>query len=397
MRWNARYVDASTNAVVERGVEADTAEQVRQDLMLQGHVPVTVHAEWFALVRHRAMPIDLRSFCLEFRALLVAGLGIVEALAALAAAQRRPNHRASIERALQRIKEGKALSAALAAAPADFPPIFRAAVSAAESSGRLPESLERFSQYLESMARLRQSIVTASIYPGLVVTFGLGVVLFLLAFVIPRFATAYESLPEIASRGAGGLLLTAATSVSRNFELVLIGFIGALWAAWRFMSSAYGRHAVWRALVGFPPLARAIRAYWLSRLFRTVSMMLEGGYTLPEAMRLGRQVVESTPWAADVERALEQVTIGKGVANAFRAAGLTQDLTSRLLAAGEASGNLAEMLRHAAEHHERELAWFVERASRVVEPALLILVAGIIGVIVLMMYMPIFDLASALG
>lgn len=397
MRWRARYIDAGTSAVVERGIDAESADQVRQDLALNGHIPIAIHAERFVRARAHGTSIDLRSFCVEFRALLIAGLGIVDSLEALAVAQRGPQSRASIDAVLKRIREGKALSVALAAAPNEFPAIFRAAVSASEFSGRLPEGLERFSRYLEAMAMLRKAVVSASIYPGVVVTFGLGVVLFLLAFVIPRFAAAYASLPDIAARGAGALLMDAAMLVSGHFELVVVGIICALWAGWNFLSSAYGRNTVWRLLVAFPPLARAVRAFWLSRLFRTISMMLEGGYALPDAMKLGRQVVESTPWAADVDRALEHVTIGKGVAKAYGGAGLADDLVSRLLAAGEASGNLAEMLQHAAEHHERELAWFVDRTSRMIEPALLILVAGIIGIVVLMLYMPIFDLASSLG
>lgn len=394
MRWRVRFLDVASRCVAERVFVAPTAEAVRTEIVALGHVPIRIGAERWSFARDRIAPLDLRSFCLEFRALLQAGLGIVGSLEALAEAQSTPAHRDGVGAVLRQVQQGKALSQAMTAAEQLFPPILRAAVSAGEASGTLADSVQRFAEYLSAMNQLRQSVISAAIYPAVVVAFGGAVVLFLLAFVIPRFASAYESLPELHASSA--VLLQASAWVSAHLQLFLIGFIGLAWAVGRYVRSEAGRVVLWRTVCGIKPIAEAVRAYWMARLFRTVSMMLAGGYSVPEALALGRQVLGATPWVADVEAASAQVSVGKSVSSALMNTGLVRGLTQRLVSAGDASGNLSEMLQHAAEHHERQLALLVERATRVVEPVLLIGVAGVIGVIVLMMYMPIFDLASTL-
>jgi general secretion pathway protein F len=276
-----------------------------------------------------------------------------------------------------------------------FPPLFRAAVRAGESSARLPDAFGRFAQYLEVMARLRQSVVSAAIYPLFVAGFGVLVLLFLLGYVVPRFAVAYEALPDGA--GAPGLLLSTARFVAEQFQLVLLAGIAALWGLWRWFADPRHRASLISRLLRIGPIADTVRAFHFARLYRSLSMMLDGGYTVPAALKLAMEVLRGTPWLDPLEKVAQRVDAGKALGESLAEGGFTNEITSRLVIAGDRSAQLAAMFDFAAEHYERELALRVERAARVLEPALLIVVAGAIGLIVLLMYMPIFDLATALG
>lgn len=395
MAYLARYVDSAARSVVERVIDAPSLEDACAELRRAGHVVVAVRPVGQARGRLRRR-IDLRSFCLEFRSLLSAGLGVVESLEALAATQSFASQRDAMARVLDLVRQGKPLSSALEAAQDHFPALFRAAVRAGEAAGNLVESLTRFAAYLETMAKLRQSVIGAAIYPAVVIAFGTLVTLFLMGYVVPRFAAAFADLPQGRS-GATSSLLTVATFLGAHYQLVLAGLLGLAWLGWRGLQSEGGRHRALGLVLKAGPIARGVRAYSLARMFRTQSMMLQGGYTLPEAIGLSIQVVAGTPWAEGLVRAERLVRQGKPIGASYTGEGLTTELTARYIAAGERSGQLAAMLEHAAEHHERELAWLVERASRIVEPLLLIVVALMIGAIVFLMYMPIFDLVSGFG
>lgn len=394
MQFVARYLDSQQHAVLEREFDAASQEDLLRQLEREGHLPIAVRSARSRRELRRSA-FDLRSFAIELRSLLLAGLGVVAAMEALCAAQRSDGDGQVLRGVLDRVRTGKSLSVAMEPADLLFPALFRAAIRAGESSGQLPESLDRYATYLEVMARLRRSVIGAAIYPAVVTSFGLAVLLFLLGYVVPRFALAYEALPP---RTAGpGLLLQTATLVSEHFALVLAGLIALVWLGWRGLVSERGSAAALTAVLKIRQVAHAVRAFHFARLYRSMSMMLDGGHTVLQAIGLAKEVLRGTPWRVELNEVETMVANGKGLAMSLVNQGFTNEITGRLLEAGERSARLASMLDFAAEHYERELAWQVERVTKVIEPALLIVVAGMIGLIVLLMYMPIFDLATALG
>jgi general secretion pathway protein F len=394
MAVTARYVDAASGDIVERVVDATDPHEAEQRLAGQGHVVIAVHAPRFGFFSARRPRLDLHAFCLELRTLLAAGIGVVPAIDAIAQAQHHPAHRDALKAVLAQLHQGKPLSTALRASANDFPSMFCTAMLAGERSGQLPESLSRYAEYIDGFRRLRQTVVSALIYPAIVVGFGLLVLLFLLAYVLPRFAVAYQALPPGVSQGSSVVLgiATLMSEYSAWIGLVVLGMV--LLGAWGLSSSA-GRSVLrWTAL-RVPGVMRGARAYHLARFFRTLSMMLHGGFSVPQAVRLGAEVTSGTSWQAMIEQAGASIERGKAPSDAFSTEGLLTPITMPLIRAGESSGHLAQTCAFAAGYHERELARLLERSGRLAEPLLLMAVALMIGLIVLVMYMPILDLAGS--
>ncbi len=391
--FHVRFIHAQRGTLDEQCVVASDATAAAHALEVAGHRVISTQATH--ALRTRA-DLDLREFALELRALLLAGLGVVAALEALQAARGDSMAGQALSAVLARVHAGKSLAAALEAAIHVFPPLFRASVRGGEASGCLAESLQRYADYHLTMVQLKRSLVGAALYPAVVVSFGVAVMLFLLAYVVPRFESAYAALPP-GSRAGSGVLMMLASWVSNHIALILTALLLVLWWAYRAGRQPHTRVQLLQALARITVVARGIRAYFLARLYRTLAMMLVGGYTVPEGLHLGAEVLEGTPWHAALERVRTQVEAGKPVAQALQAEQFTSVITERLIAAGEASARLPEMFEHAAAHHERELAWLVERTTRLAEPVLLMLVALMVGVIVVAMYMPILDLATAVG
>lgn len=402
MNFRVRYVDAQAASIQEQIVDALDAAAATQAFASAGHTVLATQALREEKKRHRA--VDLREFALELRALLLAGLGVVAALEALQAAHGSREDSASsnaLRKVLEHVRAGKSFSQALeiateGAATELFPPLFRASVRGGEASGRLPESLQRYAEYQLSMAQLKRSLVGAALYPAVVVSFGFAVMLFLLSYVVPRFESAYTALPP-GSRTGSGWLMALASWVSGHIVWIVLGLLLLLWWLYRAWQQPQARAQLLRRVSRLGPVARGIRAYCMARLYRTLSMMLAGGYTVPEALRLGAEVLQGTPWHEGLARVQARIEAGKSVAVALQTEQFTNVITERLIAAGEASARLSEMFEHAAGHHERELTWLVERTTRLAEPVLLIFVALLVGVIVVAMYMPILDLATAVG
>lgn len=395
MRVNARYIDLATSTIAEREFEARSREEARLQIERQGQVLVELRVAKATRPSWLQPGFDLRSFCLEFRALLLAGLGIVGSLEALNEAERTDAGRRALEAVTARVREGKALATAFEAAPDAFPALFRAAVHAGEASGELQESIGRFAAYLEDTRRVRQQAVSAAIYPLLVCAFGAAVVAFLLIYVVPRFAAAFDATasgvgwPTRALLGLGAIL-------HDHLQLVLVALIAGIWALVRLLADAERRRRALAWTLSTRPIAALARTYFAGQFYRTMAMMLAGGNTVTNAVALGRSVVAAMPGAGRLQHAEALIQSGKGIAEALSAAGMTDHISYRLVAAGERSGRLAEMMGFAADHYERRMTLILERTGRFVEPVLLMFVALMIGTVVVLMYMPIFDLASNL-
>ena len=252
MRVRVRYLDAHAGSIVDERRDVASVEDARLQLVAAGHTPVTIRPVLFTPLSVTRSRFDLRTFAIELRALLIAGLGVVGSLEALSAAQSNVNHRATIQLVLDRVREGKSLSVALEGSEQYFPPLFRAAIRAGESSGRLPEGLERFATYLSTIERLRQSVIGAAIYPGIVMSFGTLVLLFLLGYVVPRFASAYSAMPRHGST-ASSLLLSFGTFFSQHFQLFLIAFTLATFFK-----------PISRSVLARPALKTSIRPHYFS-------------------------------------------------------------------------------------------------------------------------------------
>jgi general secretion pathway protein F len=355
--------------------------------------PISLRPAGFALrPRESAFPVLL--FAQELHALVSAGLSLIESLEAFVEKEREPAARAVLERLVAALREGRRFSAALRAQGERFPPLFVGIVEAAESTGELPSALERYVAYAQRLQALRQRVVSAAIYPAILLTVGGLVGLFLLGWVVPRFASVYRSGNRALPWGSQ-ILLDWGEFAGQHAGALLGGLVVVVAAIALWLRAVAARGGLARLAARVPGVSRWLELLTLSRLFLTLGLLLRGGLPLPQALVLVRSVLPAQR-AAAVDIVNARIAEGWPLSQAMEAAGLNTPISLRFVRAGERSGQVAEMLHRAAVYHDAETARWVERFSRIFEPVLMAVIGAVIGLIVLLLYMPIFDLAGSL-
>jgi len=333
-------------------------------------------------------------FSQELRVLIAAGLPLVEAIETLAQKERRNDFRALLERLAAVLRQGQPLSAALQEFPEAFSALYVATVKAAEKTSDLAPALARYVAYAGQLESIRKRVVNASIYPMLLIAVGGMVGLFLLLYVVPRFGHIY------AERGTdlplfSRLLLTWGNAVDKHGPVVL-GVLALLVAGTVYaLRLPQVRTAIGDALWRVPAIGERLKVYQLARFYRTIGMLLRGGMPLVGALDMGAELLHPM-LRARLAAASRAISEGRNVSQSMDANGLTTPVALRMLAVGEKGGNMGEMLEQIAAFHDEELARWVDWFTRLFEPVLMALIGLAIGVIVVLMYMPIFELAGNL-
>ncbi len=341
-------------------------------------------SNWFPLVL----------FSQELLALLDAGLSLVEALEALAEKERHSEARKVFDAIVARLYEGQNLSAALQDFPAVFPPLFVATIRASEKTGGLSEALGRFVAYQSQLDFVRKKIVSASIYPVLLMAVGGLVVLFLMAYVVPKFSVIYEgssaSLPWLSQ-----LLLQWGVLLKTHGQLVLLLVAGALAAAVYGLTRPSLREFLLLKLWDIPALGERMHVYQLARFYRTLAMLLKGGIPVVSALDMVSGLLQPA-LRGRLKLASLAIREGQTISRAMEVQELTTPVALRMLRVGERTGNMGEMMERIAAFYDEEMARWVEWFTKMFEPILMALIGLVIGVIVILMYMPVFDLAGSI-
>lgn len=348
-------------------------------------------SNWQGLRRRR---LDLGLFTDELAALLDAGLGMVDTLRTLAQKERDSGGRQALEAVTRDVIEGLPLSAALSNRGGVFPPLLVASVSASEQTGDLVSALRRFSTHLESMRMLRGKLVGAAIYPALLLAVGSLVVIFLLGFVVPRFAVLLEGASKKLPL-ASQLLLGWGKTVSAHPALFLAGFVTVVTLL------GYGFLRAARSGWQIPGLQRAwligplVRLFRHAQFYRTTAMLVQGGIPVLRAFEMGRSLLSEEDQRG-LDGARRQIAEGRPIGPALAQAQIADTVALRMLEVAQRTGRLADVLARIAAFQEAALNRAIDLTARLVEPALMIFIGLVIGAIVVLMYMPIFDLATSL-
>lgn len=390
MRFDVRAL--GRDGVVIVSLEAASRRDAQAQASAQGYSVLSVHRRGPLIAPRARFPLML--FNQELLALLRAGMGLVEALQALREKHQGEHARDVLGRVLDELYQGRPFSAALAQVSAVFPRLYVETMRAAERTGDIADALSRFVAYQAQVERVRAKLLSASIYPLLLVVVGSAVALFMLVYVVPRFAAIYtdvgRELPLLSL-----LLLRFGRFVGENGWLLVALTACALVAAYALAVNARSREALLRALWSLPALGERMRTYQLARFYRATGMLLRGGIAFPRAIEMVAGLLAGA-LAENLGRALAEVRQGRSISDALHAHGLTTPIALRMLAVGERSGNMGEMMEKTAAFFDEELERWVEWFVRLFEPLLMILIGLVIGVIVLLMYMPIFDLAGSI-
>ncbi|MBB3176023.1 type II secretion system F family protein [Variovorax sp. Sphag1AA] len=336
---------------------------------------------------------DLLLFSQELHSLLQAGLNLGEALGTLMEKSQGAT-RTLLAAVHAGLRQGKNFSDVLEAHSIQFPPVFVATVRSSERTGNLPEAIERYVAYQLQFDALRKKLVAAAIYPALLIAVGCFVTLFLLGYVVPRFAAVYESSGR-EMPWASGLLLGLGHLIDRHAVIVLSLLAGAFAAVvWQFRQPST-RQRLLERLLRLPGLAPRADLFRLSRFYRALSLLLSAGIALPRAMGMVDGLLGAGQ-RSSLAGARERIEQGGSVSQALVQFGLATPVAKSLVQVGERSGQLSTMFERAARFHDEEMARWIDATTKLLEPVLMLLIGLVIGLVVVLMYMPIFELAGSL-
>ena len=390
MRFNVLAIDSRQQVValtLEAASEALAADQVRARSL----TPLEIKASGMRLSlpkRKGKFPTTL--FTVELLSLLEAGLNLVEALQTLA--EKEPSE--VLSAILAAIHRGEPFSQAVAAFPRQFSPLYVATIRASERTGNVREALGRYLAYQEELERVKKKIVSATIYPAILVIVGSLVLAFLMFYVVPRFAKVYEdmagTLPFFSK-----LLLAFGSFVSSNSAMLAIGLVAGVtafvWAFTRQDIRTWANLQLWRV----PGVGERMKTYQLARLYRTAGMLLRAGIPAVRTfdMVTGLLALHLRKNLLVAKTLVEQ---GQPMSVAFGMAGLATPVAARMMAVGERGGDMGRMFGEIARFHDDEVARAIDAFTKAFEPLLMAVLGVSIGVVVVLMYMPIFELAGSI-
>jgi len=325
--------------------------------------------------------------------LLDAGLVLVEAVETLRDKAPAGINRQVMSDLLASMYEGNSLSKAMLLKPQTFPSLLIATVASSEHSGQLAVALRRYHHFEAHLETVKKRVSGALMYPLVVLSVGALILLFLLFFVIPRFASVFDAVADLPAT-ARFMVWWGALVDARGMEL-LLGLVLAIAVLVLLLRSAGFKRRVAQLFWKIPSLGAQRTLFILARFYRTAGMLLMGGMPVVTAVELSGALLP-VERQADLRQAMTDIQAGQPLSTALARHQLTTAVAERLLRVGEQSGELAAMCERIAQFHDEALERAIELFSKVFEPLLMLVVGGLIGLIVFMLYMPIFELAGSI-
>jgi type IV pilus assembly protein PilC len=397
-RYRAR--DAA-GAPVRGTLVADNRRLVNLKVTEMGYFPVAVEEMKEArggvmgLLPRRVRHDDLVVFSWQFASMMGAGIPLIPCLGALKEQTDSPELGRVIGEVRQRVQDGQSLSSSMAKYPHIFSHIMVSMIRAGETGGFLEVALERIAVQMDKDADLRQKVRSAFVYPVLVIGLAVGIVAFLLAFVIPVFARVY---------GSAGLELPAVTKVL----IALSGFFAKFWWALGLLAigifagvrawarSERGRPKADAMKLKLPLFGGLIRKVAIARSIRVLGTLVSTGVPLVDALEDAARVAGNWMISSALRFAVVRVTEGDKLADPLQVSGEFPAMVVQMVSAGEESGDLGGMMNKVADFYDRDIEYSVKRLTTVMEPILTIILGVIVGFVAIAMYMPIFSLTSLL-
>jgi type IV pilus assembly protein PilC len=382
--------------VQEQVHTAASPEELRARFTHAGYHVFNVRARGsFSLGRRKVKLEPFLIFNQQFLTLIRAGLPILSSLQMLGKIQRNAIFAGQLEDVSNRVKTGEALSSAFEA-QAGFPVMYTTTLLAGERSGNLQEVLERYVGFQKVALTFRKKLTASLIYPALLMTLVIGLMVFLLAVVVPQFAVLYDQmgsqLPKMTV-----LLLSFGKWLQSNLLWLFLGGLALGVGAYRFSITERGRDFVDGVRVGLPIFGKIWLKYQVALFARTLSTLLTGGLSLVPSLETAARSISSRRVSAAVMTSIVTVREGKSLAESLEKTGVFPDLASEMITVGEQTGALPQMLNSVAEFFEEDVATALTAALALIEPAILIIMGGVVVFILISLYLPIFSLGQAGG
>ncbi|MEM6406471.1 MAG: type II secretion system F family protein [Pseudomonadota bacterium] len=384
---------------LRKGVmEGDSARQVRNKLRAESCVPTEVTPVVVAAAKKTrtafnrpVKPRDLALFSTQLAVLLNSGLPLEQALDNVVAQTKKKPVANLLKSVRARVSEGHTLANAMAAFPGSFPDYYVPTIAAGEHSGHLVEVMERLAEYAESSFQSRQKLQMALLYPVIVTLVAFLVIVVLLVYVVPQVVQVFESMQQTLPALTTGLIAVSEFLQQQGLLLILIGAISLLGYRYALRISRI-RRAAHALLLRIPALGGFVRRVTAARFARTCGMLLNSQVPATESLAISAHVVSLLPIRSALNAAEERVKEGMSLQRALQMTGFFEPLMLNLIASGEASGNLGEMMVHSAQVQEKDNNVVVETMLGVFEPLMILVMGSIVLTIVLAILLPIFNM-----
>lgn len=345
-----------------------------------------------ARVSHR----DLAIFCRQFSVMLEAGLPIFQALNVLVQQTEKRYLRETTIKVINRLEEGLSLAEALRLYPNVFPLVLTSMVEAGEISGTLEQVLGRVAAHFEKEHQTREAIRGALTYPTIVLIIAAAAVGVLLTFVVPTFERVFRSL-DITVPVSTQVLLEV-SRFFKGFWWAILGGVAAIAAGLRyFVGSTIEGKEIWdRFLLGLPVIGILVKKAIIARFARTLGTMVGSGVPILTALEVVKRTTGNVVISRAIDRTIENVAEGGAIAGLLDRSGVFPPMITRMIAVGEETGALEELLEKAAAFYDQDVETAVKRLPVTIEPLLIIVLGGIVLVIILSILVPIFSIYESL-
>ncbi len=397
------YKALNTAGKTIRGiVDADDVRGARAKLRKSGIFPTELREDtgasketWreirFVAFFRRVKAQDVSLMVRQLSTLLAAGLPLVESLTAVIDQVHNPSLKRVLTQVREKVNEGSTLADAFAEHPRVFSPLSVNMTRAGEASGALEIVLLRLADFAESQVALRNKIWAAMTYPILMTFVGAGVMFFLLTFVIPTVTQIFRDLEQ--SLPLPTVILIAFSSFLREYWWVLAVFLsGIVFAIKKYCDTEKGRFFYDKLKLRIPVFGSLFQKVAISRFARTLGILLESGLPVLNALDIVKAVVNNKILALAIEEARKNISEGQDITSPLRRSTLFPPLVLHMIAVGEKSGRLEEMLKRIAESYDNEIETTVQGLTAILEPVMILIMGVVVGFIVLSILLPIFEM-----
>ncbi|KGP63467.1 general secretion pathway protein GspF [Legionella norrlandica] len=390
-----QYQALKANGSVRKGViEADSERHARQLLREQGLIPTQVQTlaqQRTAASKSKISAADLSLLTRQLATLLAAGIPVEESLRGVSEQTEKDKVRELIIGVRAKVLEGYGLAQAMAQYPNAFPELYRATVGSGEQTGRLDIVLEKLADYTEKQQQTRQKVQQALIYPLLMIIVSTAIISFLLTFVVPKiidvFTESGQTLPPMTQ-----ILINLSQYIKAYGLYTLLALILILIGFKKSLSNVKIKTAWHKLILKLPIVSYLVKTINVARYIHTFGILFAAGVSVLETMRVSASLVTNLVMRQAFDTATLRVREGSGINEALKETGFISPMAIHLIASGEKSGQLSDMMERSATHLDNEVNRLIDTSLTLLEPMVILLMGAVVLFIVLATLLPIFSM-----
>lgn len=392
-------VKSQPDRLLEGDIEAETEQEAINKLMKMGYAPLSVKSEVASLEEkktsvfnfRRVSHKDIALFTRQLSNLIESGVNIIRGLNIISRQTGNKRLKAILEDITDKIKDGNSLSNSLSAYPDLFSSLYTAMVHSGEAGGSMAQAVKSLADFLEKEEEFKSSLVAALTYPFFIFIVGIATVFILLGFVIPKLATMFEDMGQALPLPTK-IMMDISGFFHNYWWLMLATIFIVIFLIQRLRKIPHGKASLDKIKLKIPLFGIMIFKAELSRLMRTLSLLLASGMPITPSLEISMSIADNLVLKAEMQRFKEEIAAGASLSSSFKGSEFFPDLVTSMVTIGEETGSLEKSLIRIADEYEREVERTLKATARMIEPIIILAMGIIVGFIVLSMLLPIFQI-----